>query len=231
MAIFITQALPGNGKTLLAAELLIKLLRRNIHQFENGIVKERRRVAANIVVNPELKREFSDYIVEWDGLDDLVKLRGADVIFDDMGTVLDAQRWADVPEDTKRWFRWHEHYGCDVYGNCQEFKDLANVVRKLTVSLTHLNKIMGSRRPHPTRPPVKKPWGIILSRPMKIDTSERPMDERHYEHVFTYRLKMIRKKYCDVYDTTQDMKELNYPPLIHVERECGHCSKLVVKHI
>lgn len=220
MSIHILQGLPGNGKTLLSSELFIDLLRRNIQWFESGRTKERRIVATNVVINPELKASFGDYIREWDGLEELVKLRGADVIFDDMGTVLDAQRWADVPEEAKRWFRWHEHYGCDVYGNCQEFKDLSNVVRKLTVSLRHVSKMFGSKRPHPTLPPVKRIWGLLLVRPMAIDTSEKPLEQRRYEHIFTWRLKRIRKKYCEVYDTTQDMKILNYPPLVHIERFC-----------
>lgn len=220
MSIFILQGLPGNGKTLMGAQEFISVLKRNIIWDQKGVTKRRRVVATNVKINEQLKQAFNDYIVEWDGLEELVKLRGADVFFDDMGTILDAQRWADVPEEVKRWFRWHEHYGCTIYGNCQEFKDLSNVVRKLTVSLKHVSKIVGSSRPHETLPEVKHIWGLMLVRPMKIDTSEKPFEQRQYEHWFTWRLKRIRKKYCEVYDTTQDMKILNYPPMVHIERFC-----------
>ncbi len=237
--IHILQANPGNGKTLLASEQILFLLNRNKKWWKNrskmGITKKRI-VATNITVSDEIKRKHEGFIVEYDGLRELVELRGCDIIFDDMGTYLDAQRWLDVPDSVKKWFRLHEHYGINIYGNCQEFKDLANVVRKLTVSLKHVVKIAGSARPHETKPKVRRVWGFMLVRPMDITTSEKDFDQRKYDNFMSWRIKTIKQIYCNIYDTTQDFKKPDYPELEHIERVCpvSHCKKHLdpmVKHV
>lgn len=217
--ITITQGKPGNGKSYFAGVDFLSLLTRAITWEQKGIIKVRRKVATNIELNKDLYEEFKDYIVLWDGLDELIKLRNCDVVFDDMGTYLDAQEWTKINRDVKRWFRLHEHYGCDIYGNCQDFKDIANVVRKLTSEVKEVTKLVGSRRPSESKPKVKMVWGIFMTRSLTIDVAEKPNEKREY--VGWPRFDILKKKYCNVYNTLQDIVEGELPPLKHLAQYCG----------
>jgi len=228
------QAQPGNGKSYFAGVEFLSLLKRNILWDQKGKIKVRRKVATNLELNPKLLSEYGEYIIQWNGLEDLVKLRDCDVIFDDMGSYLDAQEWQKTPREVKTWFRLHEHYGVEIYGNCQDFKDIIGSVRRLVVDLEYVRKIVGSRRPANSKPKVKMIYGVFMIRKMRIDTSEKPIDKREY---FGFpRIEFLRKKFCNVYDTLQDIQEGSLPPLKHVSRYCSdpyckHHKNPVVSHI
>lgn len=216
--IFIRQANPGNGKSYFAGVDVINYLKRNIKWYEGGKTKVRRKVATNIELNPKLMEEYRDYLVYWDSMEQLIALRNCDVIFDDMGSYLDSQEWQRTPRDVKRWFRLHEHYGCDIYGNCQDFKDIVGSVRKLTVGLEYIRKLCGSPRPADSKPEVKRYWGVFIIRRIAIDTSEKPLPER--EFLGWPRIEFLKRKYCNVYNTLQDIQE---SPIIPMKHDVQYC--------
>lgn len=233
--IFMNEANPGNGKTYIASITFIMLLRRNITWFRKGKIKRIRPIATNIAIHKDLVEKYSEYIIVWENLSELIDLRECDVIFDDMGSYLDSQRWADVPVSVKRWFRLHEHYGVDIYANAQNFSDVVGAVRKLTVSLTRTFKIIGSKRPAETKPPVKRIWGLFVTRTVNIADFEKDLDSRTYTDWFGA-WRPLRKKYCAVFDTLQDLVVSDFPDLEYIERKCvdKRCPKyphIIGKHV
>ncbi len=218
MSVFITDGNTGNGKSYLASMDFLQLLTRAIHWDLKGKLKTRRKIATNIDLNGRLKDEYKDYIIHFKDLEQLTMVRDADVVFDDMGWYVNARRWATLPDSVTEWFRTHEHYGCDVYGNCQDFKDIDVSIRKLVKGATNVQKVMGSRRPADSKPPVNKIWGLLMIRRMEIDTGEKAAGDRRFSGI--PRFETIKKKYCNVYSTLQEFIKGNYPPLEHVERFC-----------
>lgn len=233
MSIFITDGNTGNGKSYLASMDFINLLKRNIIWWQKGKLKTKRFVATNIDLNSSLLNEYKDFVKQFSDLDQLTMIRNSDVIFDDMGWYVNARRWASLPDSVTEWFRTHEHYGCDVYGNCQDIIDIDVSIRKLVKGATHVTKILGSPRPADSKPTVKHIWGVLMIREMNIDTKEKPSGSRKY-HGFP-RLEFIRKKYCNVYSTLQEFVRGKYPPVEHIARycknpECKHFDIPLVTH-
>jgi len=218
----------GQGKTYMCALTVLSLLSRNVHWFEKKKTTVRRRIATNIALNQQIFEKYKDYILYWNDLEQLTSLRECDIVFDDMGAYLDAQRWADLPMSVKRWLRLHEHYGCDIYGNAQDFLTIDTSVRRLTYDVTHVSKIVGSKRPSATKPKIKKVWGVLFCR----EVSEEVFDKEKIKYSYKGwpRIEFIKRSVCNVFDTTQDLTMGDYPPLHHIARTCPQCDKVVVKH-
>ena len=72
---------------------------------------------------------------------------------------------------------------------------------------------MGSRDPSPTRPPIKRIWGLIMKRevdPLSYD------DEGNRKFVGYPSLITITKRRTKVFDTRQEIAIGAYPPLHHI---------------
>jgi len=207
----------------------LRLLHRNANWYDRGKIKTIRKVATNLALNPALKEHYPDHIINWNDMEQLIDLRECDVLFDDMSAYLDSQRWQDTPMSVKRWLRLHEHYGCDIYGNAQDFKTIDPSVRRLTYEVQHVSKLIGSRRPSATKPEIKRIWGVLICRTV----AEEEMDKEKIKYTYSGwpTIEFIKRKVCAVFDTTQDLQMGDYPPLHHIERSCGVCGKIIAKHV
>lgn len=225
MSIQIWEGNTGQGKTYLSSRDAITLLRRNVAWHKSGKIKTIRKIATNIALNKTILDSFPEYITYWDNLEQLVGLRECDVIFDDMAAYLDSQRFKDTPMSVKRWLRLHEHYGCDIYGNAQDFLTIDISVRRLVSSVYRVKKFIGSRRPSATKPAVKRVWGFLLARAVDPKDFVKESIERNYTGI--PQIYFLRKKTCLVFDTTQDIQLAEWPALKHIERRCENpsCSK------
>jgi len=163
----------GQGKSYMSATDTLYLLQRNKKWYETKKTSIKRMVATNMAINKELQNAYKDYVLQWSELDQLINLRECDVIFDDMATYLDSQRWTDTPMSVKRWLRLHEHYGCDIYGNAQDFLTIDPSVRRLTGTVTRVTKVIGSRRPSATKPKVRFIWGMLFLRQITKENMEK----------------------------------------------------------
>lgn len=240
--------LPGSGKSLLLADQALWLFNQNKNWFKKanrlhkkGIILYRddqgnpippfpRKVFSNIKFAPHIEEKWGDYIAYWVDPEELVKVRDADVIWDEVATHLDSTRWADLPLEIKRWLQQHRKYGCNIYGNTQEFLMIDISMRRLTAEVHELHKMFGSRDPSPTRPPVKKIWGLIIKRrvdPLSYD------DEGNRKYLGWPSFVAIKKRYVSAFDTRQEIPMGQYPPLKHIERKCinyPNCKHVKLTH-
>lgn len=223
---------PGQGKTYFMSEKLLDLIARNKRWFKKGLTQDLRPIATNMIISDWVKKIYPN-IHYWEDLEELVQLKGADILFDDMSNYLDAQRWTDTPLVVKRWLRYHEHYGVEIYGNAQDFLTIDISVRRLTTQLYSVYKIIGSSRPGENKPPVKYIWGILLCREVDLKglKNNPNVDETNLAYRGLPRFEWISKKVCSVFDTTQDFSSMKWPNLHHIVRECLTCGKEVIKHV
>lgn len=223
--IFVYDGNPGQGKTYMLACDTLDLLDRNRIWYKKGKTKTLRKLYTNMALHPDIEAQYPDQIFYWQDLAQLVSVREADIIFDDMSTYLDSQRYLDTPTRVKRWLRLHEHYGCNIYGNAQDFLSIDISVRRLITTVTNVRKMIGSRRPYATMPPVKYIWGVLMLR----EVDEEEMDKERQKRIFTGwpRIEFLKRSYCNVFDTTQELAQGDWPSLECVIREapCGE-----VKH-
>lgn len=226
--IFLYEGNTGQGKTYMTSVNTLLLLERNKRWYEKKKTKELRLLATNMKLSEEVEANYPKQILYWTELEQLIRLKECDVIFDDMASYLDSQRWTDTPTSVKRWLRLHEHYGCDIYGNAQDFLTIDIAVRRLCTSISRIHKFVGSRRPSATKPEIRWIWGILVIREIEIQKYKNETQEKPY--IGFPKIEFIRRKYCKTFDTKQDIKQSDYPPLHHIERSCDTCNKITVIH-
>jgi len=231
MAIIMITGLPGAGKSLETAKVSLDTLWRNQKYFKKSGIK--RMLWSNIRFSDKITELYGDFIKYWVDPAELVKLRDVDVIWDEMATHLDATQWANMSLELKRWLQQHRKFGIDIYGNAQDFQQVDKSARRLCAVLYHMSKVIGSRDISATRPPVKRPWGVIMMRsidPQTYDDSKTPSQQKG-NGIPAFRF--IRSQYVHCFDTRQEIAMGKYPPLRHIARDCelDNCPHHKVIHV
>lgn len=222
----IYEGLPDQGKSYVTAWQTLELLERNKRWWDKQMVKQWRPVATEMKLASWVEEKYGIYpngFIRYVHLmKDLPELRQCDVIIDDMGTRLSAQRWQETPDAVRNWFRLMGHYECDVYGNAQDFLDIDVSVRRKTRNVISLSKLCGNPRPGETYPPIKRIWGIILKH--KVHYSELDKEQWKRKESRMGMPILIRKEICEIYDTLQLLEKAELPPYECVERHCTNPS-------
>jgi len=225
--------LPGQGKSYLAGKLILDLLQRNIYWHKKNIIKTKRFVATNIELSKEIQEAYEDYLIYWNNLDKIPTLTNCDVVWDDMGWYIDARKWEKMPDSVVQWLRTHEHNGIEIYGNCQDTKDIDVAVRKLITNVREVRKIYGSERPADSKPPIKKIKGLISHHRVSLEDLEKEKGRRMVigRLAFWKDYTRIKPSLCKIYATTQKFSKTEYPPFDHYIRKCSKCTYEKTYHI
>lgn len=216
MAIFeIIEGKPGQGKSLYTARLALSLVQRNKKWFEkSGML---RKVVSNIKFAPEFEQYAGDFLTYWANVSEIVKFKDVDILWDEIATELDSRNFASLSDELKRFLSQYRKRGVDIYANTQNFSMIDMRARLMVTRVATLSKMIGSRDPSPTRPPVTKIWGIIAIREVQNFQSDDPHNKKYgiFPSFF-----FIDKASISLYDTRQDIPLS--PPLLlrHIKRFC-----------
>lgn len=225
--ITIYTGLPGSGKTTKCSQEILKILFRNKKWFSKfGIL---RKVYSNVKFKPDIEQQFSDFIFYWSDPRELILIKEADIFIDEVANYFDSQNWELLPMAVKSWLRLHEHYGIDIYANTQDYSTIDISFRRLTSSLYRIKKIIGSRRPAKTKPPVKYIWGLAVIN----ELDARAFDEKTQDTSsigFPSFMFYTKDKTDNVFDTLADVALGDLPPLRHMVRKCESCDYERVYH-
>lgn len=221
--------LPGASKSYLTCQTTLDLLKRNMRWYKKtGIVRP---VVSNLVLEESFTKEVNsecEFLQYWEDPEILPSLKNCDVVWEEMGAHVDSRSWEQLPLPLRRWVQQHRHRGVDIYGNCQDFADVDVAIRRLCGSLVYLTKIMGSRDPSPTTPPVEFVWGVVIK--MYLDPRNYKEETKLTSGVFGGVI-FLRKSVVDLYSMFNDIKPGKYPPLQHRERLCPDCGFKKVLHV
>lgn len=235
----IYSGLEGSGKSLKLARVAQELVWRN-HKWQkaSGISRS---IATNMLFSEKFllnAKELNVPIINWQNLDDLIKLEQCDVIIDEVGNYFDSRMWADLSLDVRKWLTQGGKCGIEIYGSAQDFAQVDKAFRRLVNALFDIRKLFGSRRPSATKPPVKKIWGLCVARaldPQGYDEDKKAFNGSFIPHPF-----IITRKDCEVFDTTQKIGRSEYPAMRHEVRYCqlhphsggdGSCTFCKTVHI
>lgn len=226
----------GAGKSTLLAQLHEEVLERNGRWYQKtGLLRP-------IYTNLKLSKELEDYwgvaespddkeafIHYWHEPIQLKDLKDCDVFIDEIARFFDASQWQNTPLSLKAWLQQHRKLGINLYGNAQDFGQVDIAYRRLTSTLFYLVKIVSSRDPSPTRPPIKRVWGLSVV--YTIEPTDYKEDQKENRTAF-YSLFFITKRKTQIFDTRQIIKGGAYPPLQHIERTCENpdCGHIKVIH-
>jgi len=206
------------------AKTAVSVAQRNAKWFK------RTGVARPIVSVVPFSDEFKQYveqdlgipIVDWSGsnrvLEELEDLTGCDLFLDEVGTYFDSRTFKDLPVSTRLWLAQASKLGVDIYGGAQDFAQVDISFRRLTSQLFYITKIAGSRRPHPTKPPVRWIWGLCAMR--ELDPVAYDEESKKFAPDGIPRLFWISRMYCEIFDTNKRVPRSRPVPYKHIERTC-----------
>lgn len=224
--------LESSGKSLALAEKIERIIVRNSNW--NKITGKSRVIYSNLRLAEHVEafaRELGVEIKYWKDVHELTEFYECDVIIDEVGTYFDARRWPDLSADVKRWLRQGAKMGVEIYGTAQDFGQVDKAFRLLTNELYEIVKLVGSRRPAATKPPVKRIWGICLVKeknPREFDEGSGKFDNKSIFPTLFF----IEKRYCLMYDTQQKIDVSELAPYRHGIRKCSEpgCDFVKVIH-
>lgn len=230
----IYSGLESSGKSLRLAKVAVDLVYRNSKWYEKTNVE--RPIVSNMIFSEEFKSwaevEMNVPIRYWKNLDELIQYDNVDIIIDEVGTYFDARLWSDLSLDVRRWLTQGAKSGIEIYGGAQDFAQVDLAFRRLVNHLYHITKLAGSRRPAPTKPPVRFIWGVCSMR--ELNPREYKEDKKAFDKTSLFpSFFLIERKYTEIFDTTQKIERSSAPPLKHIDRYCenANCGYHKVSHV
>lgn len=213
MAVFeIIEGQPGNGKSLYTARTVRKIIKRNRKWAEKTFnetgISVIRKVVSNLKFSLEFETECGEFLSYWNSVDEVSKLRDCDLVWDEIATEMDARTFTTLSDDVKRFLSQYDKRGIEIYANTQDFSMIDLRARMFVTRVATMLKVLGSSRPSPTKPPIKKIWGLILIRDLS-DWKASDATKKTYNVIPTFFF--IEKRDVDIYDTRQSIESTQLP--------------------
>lgn len=227
----LTVGLPGQGKSLRSAKMVLNLLERNKKwEAQTGV---KRRIAANMPFSPELEAKYPGSIVYWSDIEEVCRLADVDVIFDEVANKFDARNWINLPDAVKWWLRHHDKEGVEIYANTQHYEAVDVQFRRLVNYLYVVTKVIGSGRPAATKPPAKMIWGVVMVRQhdpktysFEGDSGEKVRSTIGFPSFF-----FITRKLVSIYDTRHKILGDDETKMRHIVKSCDVCRAQKIVHV
>jgi len=208
----------GAGKTIMLCQRLIEVLQRNQKYFKKTRIL--RKVHTNFPVSEKLNKQYKDFLVlnaNETFVSEMVNWTDCDIFIDELLYHFDATQWKELGMQPKRFLAIHRHLGVEIYATSQDFAQVDIAFRRLTDKVFYLVKIISSREPSATKPPVKNIWGLsIIYTINPVDYKEDQKENKTKFHWFF----ILTKSKAEVYDTRQKYNPGKPLPKKHVMLEC-----------
>jgi len=250
---------PGNGKSLEQARLSYKLLKEYYKNEKRYPELKPRYLYTNQILNPEvplIAQALKDNKLRyWNSADQLRYcttpdcwlgkdthiLHDCDLFCDEGATLFPATGKGnddDMPMWLKKLIAQHRHNSVRIVLLTQDFMGVNISARRCCWEAWMMEKLIGSRDPSPSLPPIRRVWGIYSQRRIDPDMVRKDVvelrltiktdkgrkeDLEKLKLIRAPRWHLITKFKCSLFDTTQNVKEFEVRrELEHIEVKCGH---------
>jgi len=228
----------GSGKSYLMAIECYQNLYRN-HHWQN-ITGIPRPIRGNLAWSRhfyDLAASLSVPVIPWHNIAELEDFSECDLYIDELGTYFDSRVYKDLPLSIRLWLAQAEKMGVEIVGAAQDYGQVDKSFRRLCKEVIEVQKRLGNRRPMKTAPPVRGIWGVGLKwklNPKSFEGEQVDMKESGLLQIPTPFI--FRKKYIDLFDTSQRVAKSPPVPLQHVARfcpipDCRYHSSPQVSHV
>lgn len=174
--------------------------------------------------------ELGVIVKNWQDIEELPTLEECDLYIDEMATYFDSRNFKDLPLDVRLWLAQSSKMGVEIVGAAQDFGQIDVSFRRLCNDVFYSQKIIASRRPKKTAPPVKHIWGLF----MMYTLDPRSFDGEQYEMKTTSSIPNIyrlRKSDVLLFNTQERVKLSKPAPLKKIVRTCPEDGKTIVRYI
>jgi len=168
----------------------------------------------------------------WHNIHEWNHLKNGTIIVDEMTRYFNPRQWAMLSEDTEIKLQQHGKEDLEIWGTTQHYSRIDLTLRLLVEKFLIVQTIFGN-------PDNKKRWfGIKLFRITSVELEDiedwYQMEKRPDLKLVIpvkSRIRFLRKKYAEIYDTRQTVGRSEAMPLVHKERSCEVCGKIVESHV
>jgi len=190
----------SSGKSLMLARQAKEIVIRNSKWFKITGVNRPIRSNMKFSLDFETWAHFNNVpIFYYRNLEEIIYETECDVFIDEILKYFDARNWANLSIDSKHWLTQGAKSGVHVYGSAQDFSQVEKSFRILCNQVYVITKVIGSKRPMKTSPPVKNVWGICFIR--SVDPKSFKGDSVNMETIGLPGFFLIRKEDTNIFDT------------------------------
>lgn len=227
--------LESSGKSLLMSREFEENLYRNYRWLQiTGIPRP---IYYNISISQsmiDLAAELGIPIHKWTNIWDLVSMSECDLYIDELATYFDSRFYQDLPLDVRLWLSQAEKMGVQIVGATQDYFMIDISFRRLVKQLHEVHKVVGSRRPMKTAPPVNIVWGIMFVWNLDPRSAAKAgnQEEMKTSGIFNIpKVTWLKKKDTKRFNTQTRVALSEPPPLKKYVRVCPEDGFRRVKYV
>jgi len=213
----------SSGKSLKLSALAYDVLKRNKKWL--AITGIPRTMAFNTPMAKHFIEEIENAGIiykEYKNLNEILHLEEIDIFIDELIKFFASSGATSLSREQLDFITQGAKTGVHLYGASQDFSQVHKQFRLLVNEVYVVTKIIGSRRPMKTAPPVKQIWGICMIRsvtPSSFKGDNATMESNDIMPSFFF----IRKKDCDRFDTSYKVPLTKLPTkIVRQQDEIGY---------
>lgn len=214
----------SSGKSLLLSRQAEKVRQRNEKWFK--ITGLKRTMAFNSPMSEKFKNEIINSNInylEFKNLDEILYLEEADIFIDEVIKFFPASGSSSLTNEQLHFITQGAKSGIHLWGASQDFSQVHKQFRLLVNEVYIITKLIGSRRPMKTAPPVKSIWGICSKR--KVNPASFKGDSATMEQTEGgLSLFFIRKVDVERFDTSYKIPQSKLP-VRKIRKQVEYCDE------
>lgn len=227
--------LESSGKSLLMSREFEENIKRNAKWRKMGLPV--RPIYYNLAISDQMKdlaKKHGIPLRKWSNIYDLVKMSECDLYIDELSTYFDSRFYADLPLDVRLWLAQAEKMGVQIVGATQDYFMLDISYRRLVKKLYEVVKVMGSKRPMKTSPPIKFIWGMMFVWELDARSAAKAGNQEEMKINSLFKIPhvtFIYGKDTKRFKTQTRVALSEPPPLIKMTRVCKEDGYTRVRYI
>lgn len=193
----------------------------------------KREILVNSPMSKEIMKRFEDRLIYYECLMDAIyvdhpknkiKRKNFDLFIDEIGDIIPSDHYKDLPIDVRRFFSQHRHRGVRIFSWSQSYMKVDINYRRMLTKVYELKKLIGSRDPDVTKPPLKVIWGYGAKWELDLELLSGNTEIKKHKGILPEFIP-INKKWVKMYDMTYDI-EVNKN--IKEPTKCGFCNEEII---
>ncbi len=223
MSKIVWTGIESSGKSLQLSIQAEMVLRRNIRWYK--ITAVQRTMAFNTPMSISFisrVHESGAKFLYFRNLEDILYLEDADIFIDELIKFFPALGSTALSMEQMHFLTQGAKSGVNVYACSQDFSQVHKHFRLLTNEVYVITKLIGSRRPMKSAPPVNYIWGIGFKRqvlPSSFKGDSTTMESMGMPMPF-----MIHRADCERFDTSYKVP-LSSLPIKKLRKQIEHCDE------
>lgn len=239
MSIYIYTGRPRHGKTYELARIAIKKLKNKERIYSNlkfnlgkGKLKKYNEEIIGDWRNVNDREDKKKQIFYWQNLHEIEHFSKGNIFMDEAQRYFNARQWDQLSVETEMKLQQHGKDDLNIYGTTQHHSRIDVSLRHLVEIWYHVETIFGSPNNNPIFLGIKifKITGIEGIEYMEPYMQTKLNPESKMQIPTTTKIRIFRKSIATTYDTRAKIGSSIPMPLVHRERTCEECGKIMVSH-